>query len=486
MILLTLILIPLIGAVFIIISSAKEKEIALITSSIVLLLGVGLWIFSLPLEGSYFIIENWSSLIKLGIDGTSLLFILLTTFTIIIAKLAGWNSINTRIKMYYATLCVLESILIGIFLATDLLLFYICFESSLIPMYFLIGIYGGRERKIHAAYLFFLMTLAGSLLMLFAFIYIASSIGSMNYIILSTSENSFILPNNLNDIILSNTHKLLWLALFIAFAVKTPIIPFHIWLPEAHTEANVSGSIILAGILLKLSSYGFIRFSLGLLPMASYYYTPLIYGLSVISIIYSSIATLRQTDLKKIIAYSSIGHMSVVNIGIFSNNTIAMDGAFALIVAHGIVSPALFILVSILYEKYHTRIIKYYRGLVINMPIFSLFFFLFTLANISVPLTGNFIGELLIFSGSFSTNSILTIFAASAIILSAGYSIWLYNRIIYGKYTKYINLNFKDHSDLSRIQFNSLISLFLLIIILGLIPNIIFDMYKFSIYTICS
>jgi NADH-ubiquinone oxidoreductase chain 4 len=483
MILLTLILIPLIGAVLIIISSAKQKEIALITSSIVLLLTVSIWVLSSPLQSSYFIIENWSSLIKLGMDGTSLLFTLLTIFTIMIAILAGWYNINTRIKMYYSSLLILESILIGIFLATDILLFYIFFESSLIPMYFLIGIYGGRERKIHAAYLFFLMTLTGSFFMLFAFIYIASNLGSMNYIILSTSLNdldsyTFLQLSDLNNDYL---YKLLWLALFIAFAVKTPIIPFHIWLPEAHTEANVSGSIILAGILLKLSSYGFIRFSLGLLPITSYYYTPLIYGLSVISIIYSSVATLRQTDLKKIIAYSSIGHMSIVNIGIFSNNIVAIDGAFTLIIAHGIVSPALFILVSILYEKYHTRIIKYYRGLVINMPIFSLFFFLFTLANISVPLTGNFIGELLIFSGSFSTNSILCIFAASAIILSAGYSIWLYNRIIYGKYTKYINLSFIESNDLSRIQFNSLICLFLLIILLGLIPNVIFDLYKLNI-----
>jgi len=329
-------------------------------------------------------------------------------------------------SFFYSTLLLLMTLVLGVFLSIDLIMFYICFESSLIPMYLLIGIYGGRSRKKHAANILFLMTLAGSLSTLIAFLVIISEIGYRDLITTS------------NLIISENRQLLLWLALFISFGLKTPLIPFHVWLPEAHTEANVSGSIILAGILLKLASYGFIRFSIGLLEMSSLYFTPLIYGLSTISILYSSISTLRQIDLKKIIAYSSIGHMSIVNLGIFSNNIIGMEGGIYLMIAHGIVSPALFILVTVLYDRFHTRIIKYYRGMVNIMPVYGIYLLLFTLANMAIPFTGNFIGELLSLTGTMSKNPLITLLAALGIILAGGYSIWFQNRVLYGKLTKHI------------------------------------------------
>lgn len=322
-------------------------------------------------------------------------------------------------------------------------------------MFLFIGIFGSRDRKKYAANLFFLMTLGGSLVTLLAFLIISSEMGTYDYVTISTLGIS------------GSREYILWLAIFLSFAVKTPIIPFHLWLPEAHTEANVSGSIILAGILLKLASYGFLRFSIGLLPVGSVYYTPLVYGISIISLIYSSLTTLRQVDLKKIIAYSSIGHMSVVNLGIFSQNFIGIDGAIYLMIAHGLVSPALFILVTLLYERFHTRIIKYYRGIAYKMPIFSIYLIIFILANMAIPLTGNFIGELLILAGSLTLNPLITIIAAIGIILSGGYSIWLNNRILYGKLTKYI----KDVKDVSRIEYHLLLPLLLIILLMGVIPS---------------
>ena len=458
----SIIVTPLLGSIWIGLKKRENwnNEISLGILIINMIIIITIWLkWNTGIIGYQIIEKGWK--IMLGLDGISLIFIILTNIIMCISILASWRTINTRI--YNILMLILTSILIGVFLTIDLIPFYICFESSLIPMFLLIGIYGSNEKKrIYAAYSIMLITLMGSLAMLVGILGIISGMGGNEYIIATEMSIS--------------RQKIIWLAFFIALAIKTPIIPLHFWLPEAHTEANISGSIILAGILLKLATYGFIRFSIGLLPIASYYFTPLIYSISICSIIYSSLSTLRQIDLKKIIAYTSIGHMSIINIGLFSNNYTGIEGAILLSVAHGIVSPALFILVTALYERYHTRIIRYYRGMVIRMPIYSIFFFLFTLANMATPLTGNFNGELLIFSGSFLFNPISVILAALGIILSAAYSIWLFNRICFGSPSYFCEASL----DLTRFEFLLLLPCLFLVLLLGIYPNIILEYIHLS------
>jgi NADH-ubiquinone oxidoreductase chain 4 len=454
--LLSLIVVPLIGSIIIIIGSNKGKLISLITSIINILLIITIYIKWNNNNVGYQIIENWWNIINLGIDSISLIMILLTSFVMCLSTLASWRTIQSKLFYFYIT--IMSSILMGVFLTLDLIPFYICFESSLIPMFLLIGTYGSnKERKIYAAFSIMLTTLIGSLIMLLAILSIYSYIGSNIYIIANDITNE--------------RQNILWLGLLAALGVKTPIIPLHLWLPEAHTEANISGSIILAGVLLKLATYGYLRLSIGLMPIASYYFTPLIYAISITSLIYSSLSTLRQIDLKKIIAYSSIGHMSIVNIGLFSNNLTGISGGLLLSFAHGIVSPALFLLVTFLYDRYHTRIINYYRGLNYFMPIYSLFLFLFILANMATPLTGNFNGELLIFSGSWLYNPISVIIAALGIILSAAYSIWFFNRISFGT----IKL-FRSY-DITRFEFSLLLPCLFIIFIIGIYPNLLLFPY---------
>lgn len=477
-----LLVIPLIGSVAIMmlpssssssswggISRLGPKQIALSTALINFIVSIKLWIeFDSNCEQFQFV-EEWSRIssfchVQLGIDGISLLFVILTTFIMPLAILASWSSIPHQngafpgaLRKYLVTLLILETILIAVFVVLDLLLFYIAFESSLIPMFLLIGIFGGRSRKIHAAYQFFLYTLLGSLFMLLAIAIIVSETGTTDYQLLALTEFS------------SSRQNFLWLGLFLSFAVKTPMVPVHIWLPEAHAEANVSGSVILAGILLKLAGYGFLRYSIGIFPDASQLFTPLVYSISVISIVYSSLATLRQVDFKKIIAYSSIGHMSVVNLGIFSNSISGIEGGIFLMLAHGIVSPALFIMVTFLYDRHHTRIIKYYRGLVIRMPLFAFLFFIFTLANVATPLSGNFVGEFLVFSGAFLTNPLLTAIGAFGMVLGAGYGIWFYNRICFATLSPYLPK--LGLSDINRREFHLVLPLLFLVFFMGILPN---------------
>lgn len=374
----------------------------------------------------------------------------------IICILASWSSISYCIKEYLICFLVLEFLLLNVFCVLDLFLFYIFFEAVLMPMFLIIGVWGSRTRKIRAAYQFFLYTLSGSLFMLLAILIIYFYAGTTDLQVL------------LNLVFPIKKQLILWLAFFIGFAVKVPMVPFHIWLPEAHAEAPTSGSVILAGVLLKIGAYGFLRFSLPIFPCATIFFTPIVFVLSLIAITYASLITLCQIDLKKIVAYSSISHMGFITLGIFTFNVQGIEGSILLMLSHGIVSSALFLCIGSLYDRYHTRVIKYYNGLVKVMPIFILFFIFFSFANLGFPGTSSFIGESLILFGLFKVNSFLTIFASFGLISSAAYSIWLINRISFGLLkVQYFNY----FQDISRREFLILLSLFIVVLWLGLHPN---------------
>nr|YP_009047506.1 NADH dehydrogenase subunit 4 [Bartramia pomiformis]AGN74297.1 NADH dehydrogenase subunit 4 [Bartramia pomiformis]AHG58858.1 NADH dehydrogenase subunit 4 [Bartramia pomiformis] len=368
----------------------------------------------------------------IGIDGISLFFVVLTTFLIPICILVGWSSIKSYKKEYMIAFLICESFMIAVFCMLDLLLFYVFFESILIPMFIIIGVWGSRQRKIQAAYQFFLYTLLGSVFMLLAILFIFFQTGTTDLQILLTTEFS------------ERRQILLWIAFFASFSVKVPMVPVHIWLPEAHVEAPTAGSVILAGILLKLGTYGFLRFSIPMFPEATLYFTPFIYTLSVIAIIYTSLTTIRQIDLKKIIAYSSVAHMNFVTIGMFSLNIQGIEGSILLMLSHGMVSSAPFLCVGVLYDRHKTRLVKYYGGLVSTMPMFSTIFLFFTLANMSLPGTSSFIGEFLILIGAFQRNSLVATLAALGMILGAAYSLWLYNRVIFGNFKPKFLQKFSD------------------------------------------
>ncbi|CAO2812545.1 unnamed protein product [Amaranthus hypochondriacus] len=356
----------------------------------------------------------------LGIDGISLFFVILTTFLIPICILVGWSGMRSYGKEYITASLIREFLMIAVFCMLDLLLFYVLSESVPIPMFIIIGVWGSRQRKIKAAYQFFLYTLLGSVFMLLAILLILLQTGTTDLQILLTTEFS------------ERRQIFLWIAFFASFAVKVPMVPVHIWLPEAHVEAPTAGSVILAGILLKLGTYGFLRFSIPMFPEATLCFTPFIYTLSAIAIIYTSLTTLRQIDLKKIIAYSSVAHMNFVTIGMFSLNIQGIGGSILPMLSHGLVSSALFLCVGVLYDRHKTRLVRYYGGLVSTMPNFSTIFFFFTLANMSLPGTSSFIGEFLILVGAFQRNSLVATLAALGMILGAAYSLWLYNRVVSG------------------------------------------------------
>nr|YP_011003674.1 NADH dehydrogenase subunit 4 [Gracilaria eucheumatoides]WPS66076.1 NADH dehydrogenase subunit 4 [Gracilaria eucheumatoides] len=416
---------------------------------------------------------NWIYSINLyytiGIDGVSLFFILLTTLLTIFCILISWESVKFLIKEYLICFLLLEFLLIQVFCVLDLLWFYIFFESVLIPMFLIIGVWGSRERKIRAAYQFFLYTLVGSLLMLLALLVIYFEVGTMDFQILQHYTFS------------EYKQIIFWLAFFSSFAVKIPMIPFHIWLPEAHAEAPTAGSVILAGILLKMGGYGFLRFSLPMFPEASIYFTPLVFTLSIIAILYASLTTLRQIDLKKIIAYSSVSHMGFVTIGIFSLNLHGIEGSILLMLSHGLVSSALFLCIGILYDRYKTRILKYYGGLIQVMPLFGTFFLFFTFANLGFPGTSSFVGELLVLMGVFQINRILTFLASMGIILGAAYSIWLFNRVSFGS----LKIQYFEHfQDVSRREFWILVPLTFIILWMGIYPTSFLSELHFSVVSL--
>ncbi len=475
------IFLPIIGIILLLFLPSSKittlHQIAFYISLINFIISLFLWIQFDKLTTTFQFIYKlgWIPFINidiyLGIDGISLFFILLTTFLIPLCILISRNSIKVYIKEYLISFLLLEFLLILVFSVLDLILFYIFFESILIPMFIIIGIWGSRERKIEAAYQFFLYTLLGSLFFLLAIFVIYFETGTTDIQILLTTQFS------------CNRQILLWLAFFASFAVKVPMIPVHTWLPEAHVEAPTAGSVILAGVLLKLGGYGFLRFSIPMFPEASIYYTPFIYVLSVVAIIYISLTTLRQVDLKKIIAYSSVAHMAFVTLGIFTFNIQAIEGSILLMISHGVVSSALSMCVGILYDRHKTRIIKYYSGMIQVMPIFMTLFLIFTLANLSLPTTGGFIGEFLVLIGLFQFNKVITFLAAMGMVFGAAYSIWLWNRIACGNLKVYF---IKSFADVNYREIYMFFPLIFLTFFMGIYPEIILDTIHFSVKNLIS
>ena len=366
--------------------------------------------------------KNWlgSGLVyKMGVDGFSMPFVLLTTFLMPFAILASWDSVQKRVKEYMIAFLVLETLMVGVFCALDLVLFYLFFEGGLIPMFLIIGIWGGK-RRVYASFKFFLYTLVGSLLMLVAILAMYGKAGTTDIAVLLKTD----FPKEMQT--------WLWLAFFASFAVKMPMWPVHTWLPDAHVEAPTAGSVILAAILLKMGGYGFIRFSLPMFPDASTHFAPLIYALSVIAIVYTSLVALVQEDIKKLIAYSSVAHMGYVTMGLFTLNAQGMQGAIFQMISHGFVSGALFLCVGVIYDRMHTREIAAYGGLVNRMPIYAAIFMVFTLANVGLPGTTGFIGEFLTLLGTFRVNTLVATLASLGLILSAAYALWLYRKVVLG------------------------------------------------------
>lgn len=464
--LIPLLVIPTIGFIILLFSKSNSREISLVTSILTFFESLRLWInFDYLTSDFQFSFKiHWTNDYSFffGLDGISLFFIVLTTLLIPICILASWDSIKLMRKEYFLCFIALEIILIGVFTVLDLLGFYILFEAVLIPMFLIIGVWGAREQKITASYYFFFYTLVGSVLMLLSIFYIYSITGTTDYLTL------------LNYNIDKDAQNIIFLCFFASLAVKIPKFPFHIWLPYAHVEAPLAGSVILAGVLIKLGAYGFIRFTITLLPDASQFFAPLVYTLAAVAIVYASLTTMRQTDLKRVVAYSSVAHMGVVCLATFSFSVIGIEGSLFLQMAHGIVASALFIIVTLLYERHHTRVIKYYRGITLTMPIYSSIFLFFTLANIAVPLSCGFIGEFLSFLAIFQVNPFITIISSLGIILSAGYALFLYNRVAFGSMSTYIKHSVYSR-DITRREFAVLLPLIFLTLFLGVYPQILLD-----------
>lgn len=459
---------PLIGALFILFFVREDrtiKVIALLSSLAALVFSI-ITYFSfdktLPgfqLKELYPLIKTLNCNYHLGIDSISLYLIILTSILAPLCILASWHSINFRIKEYMIAFLLLESLVIGVFCALDLLLFYVFFEAMLIPMFLIIGIWGSEDR-IYAAIKFFLYTLAGSVFLLLAVIYIYKSTHTFEI----TTLYSLVPKLDLS------TQKILWLALFASFAVKVPMWPVHTWLPDAHVQAPTAGSVILAGILIKMGAYGFLRFSLPMLPDASHYFANFVFILSAIAIIYASLVAFAQTNMKKLIAYSSIAHMGFVTMGIFTFNQIAIEGAYVQMISHGIVSAALFLVVGVLYERMHTKEISQYGGVANKMPFFAFVFMLFTMASVGLPGTSGFVGEMLVIVGTFEVNKVYAIMTATSLILGAAYMLWLYRRVMFGEIT---NEHVNSLSDLNKNEIIIFIPLVILTLLIGIYPNII-------------
>jgi NADH-quinone oxidoreductase subunit M len=473
-----IIFVPLVGIFFILLIRGDEettarntRAIALWTSVVTFLVSLGIWINFDNSTSEFQFVEKiiWIPSLDLtyhvGVDGISMFFVILATLLTVVCILASWVSITDRVKDYMIAFLFLETLMVGMFSALDLILFYVFFEGVLIPMFLIIGVWGGPRRN-YAAYKLFLYTLTGSVLMLIAILTMMSEAG--------TSDMTILLKYDFS----ASLQSWLWLAFFASFAVKVPMWPVHTWLPDAHVEAPTAGSVILAGVLLKFGGYGFLRFSLPMFPLASADFTPLIFILSAIAIIYTSLVALAQEDMKKLIAYSSVAHMGFVTIGAFSANLQGVEGAIIQMLSHGIVSAALFLVVGVLYDRIHSREISAYGGLVKRMPKYAVIFMIFMMASIGLPGTSGFIGEFLILIGAFKVNTWVAAFATSGLILGAAYMLYLYRRIIFGVLTKE---NLKTISDVNAREIAIFTPLLLTVIIMGIYPSLFLDVMHVSV-----
>ena len=478
-----LIFLPLVGAAFILlvrgeqeVVAANARAVALWASLITFAVSVFLWVQFDRTTSQFQFIENheWIPAFgvsySLGIDGISLLLIILTTFLTLICVLSSWESITIRVKEYMIIFLVMETMMLGIFCALDTILFYVFFEGILIPMFLVIGIWGG-PRRVYAAFKFFLYTLSGSVLFLVALLAMYLEAGTTS------------IPELMTSSFAPNMQLWLWLALFASFAVKVPMWPVHTWLPDAHVEAPTAGSVILAGVLLKLGAYGFLRFSLPMLPDASAYFTPLIYTLSIIAVIYTSLVALMQDDMKKLIAYASIAHMGFVTIGLFTLTPQGVEGSLAVMLSHGLTSSALFLCVGVVYDRVGSRLITSYGGLIHRMPIYAFVFMIFTLASIGLPGTSGFIGELLVLLGAYQVNTWVAVLAATGIVLGAAYMLWLYRRVVFGELK---NEALRTILDLNRREMLVFAPIVAGVFWLGIYPSSFLDVMHVSVENLIS
>ena len=472
----SIILLPTVGAIFIFFTKSSSnknqssKNLALFVSLANFILSLYLWFMFDNSKSDFQFIESYEWIAglanyKVGIDGISILFIILTTFITPLCIISVNSTIKNRLKDFLIAILLMETLMIGVFCSLDLIVFYLFFEGGLIPMFLIIGIWGG-DRRVYSAFKFFLFTLLGSVLMLIAIIFI--------YLMTDTTDFNELYEMGINV----KYQNLLWLAFFCSFAVKTPMWPFHTWLPDAHVEAPTAGSVLLAAIILKMAGYGFIRFSLGLFPVASDFFAPLVYFLSLVAIVYTSLVALMQEDMKKLIAYSSVAHMGFVTLGIFTVTQQGLEGSIFQMISHGLISAALFLCVGVVYERMHTRLINRYGGIVSIMPKYAIVFMIFTLGAIGVPGTSGFIGEFLILMAVFSKSFLVATIASLGVIFAAAYMLWLYRRIIFGDLIKE---DLKKMLDLNKTEVLILWSLAVPTIFFGFYPEPLINTFEVSV-----
>jgi len=468
---------PLVGALLILLTGGKEevaarnaRQVALWTTLITFAVSLLIWINFDTAEAGFQFVEQGEWLggginYHMGIDGISMLFIILTTFLMPICILASWESIGTRVREYMIAFLIMETLMIGVFCALDMVLFYLFFEAGLIPMFLIIGIWGGGNR-VYASFKFFLYTLVGSVLMLAAMITM--------YVIVGTTDIPTLMAYNFGV----DLQFWLWLAFFASFAVKVPMWPVHTWLPDAHVQAPTAGSVILAGVLLKMGGYGFLRFSIPMFPDASQYFAPMVFGLSVIAIIYTSLVALVQKDMKKLIAYSSVAHMGFITIGVFTFTQQGLEGGILQMISHGIVSGALFLCVGVIYDRIHTREIARYGGLVHRMPRYAVIFMIFTMATVGLPGTSGFVGEFLILVGAYQVSTWTAFLATTGVILGAAYSLYLYRRVVFGELVKE---DLKSIVDVNKREMAIFIPLIAVAMWIGIYPDPFLDVMHASV-----
>ena len=468
---------PTVGAAFILLIRGEEEVVArnarwVAMWTTVMTFGASLviWFWFNPSTAEFQFVEKKAWIgsginYHMGVDGISMLFVLLTTLLTPLCILASWEAISSRVKEYMIAFLIMETMMIGVFCALDFVVFYLFFEGGLIPMFLIIGVWGG-ERRVYATFKFFLYTLLGSVLMLLAILAMYLKVGTTD------------IPTLMNAGFDVSWQQWLWLAFFAAFAVKIPMWPVHTWLPDAHVEAPTAGSVILAGVLLKIGGYGFLRFSIPMLPEATEFFTPLIYALSVVAIIYTSLVALMQEDMKKLIAYSSVAHMGFVTIGIFTFTTQGIEGGMMVMLSHGLVSAALFLIVGVVYDRMHTREIARYGGLVHRMPIYAAIFMIIALANVGLPGTSGFVGEFLVLVGIFRVDTWVAFLATTGVILSVAYTLWLYRRVIYGKLEK---VELREILDLNRREIAVFTPLVVLVLFFGVYPEPLLDVMHVSV-----